>query len=212
MNNIQNRTLSAYVMDATSSLSLNPQFSYVGTNWNSFVPGLVGGPGDVAYPMWETYAKGDSVTFTISKASAIFVYSTVNSGHGQFSVTFTPPPELGLPVTTVYDGYAHWLRLDQMLFWAASMDRDKDYTVKITNLATGGTPWFDFSHVDILDAMSIGPASTSLSGRPSFVECLLTFPRSAADALKVNGGTQIGAIVGGTVGLSLDDISTISIK
>ena len=106
------------------------------------------------------------MSFTVSQASAIFVYSDVNDIHGPFSVTFTPPPELGEPVTTVYDGSAHWLSLDRVLFWAAGMDRDKSYTVKITNIGTAGTPWFDFSHVDILDATSIGPAtvsSTSLS-------------------------------------------------
>jgi hypothetical protein len=143
------------------------------------------------------------MTFTISQASAIFVYSDVNDEHGQFSVTFTPPPELGQPpVTTVYDGKAHWLSLDRVLFWAASMDRDKSYTVKITNIGTAGTSGFDFSHVDILDATSIGPAissSTVLSRRPSVVKCLLTFFRPTTDAPKVKDGTPIGAIVGGTV-------------
>ena len=80
------------------------------------------------------------MTFTISQASAIFVYSDVNDNHGQFSVTFTPPPELGQPVTTVYDGNAHWLSLDRVLFWAAGMDRDKNYTVNITNIGTASTP------------------------------------------------------------------------
>jgi hypothetical protein len=105
------------------------------------------------------------MTFTISQASAIFVYSEVNDDHGEFIVTFTPPPELGQPVTAIYDGNAHWLSLDRVLFWAAGMDRDKSYTVKITNIATAGTPYFDFSHVDILDATSVGPviSSTSLS-------------------------------------------------
>ena len=162
-NNIQSRTLSAYVMDATGTLSINPQFSYAGTNWTSRVPGLVG-RGDFAYPIRNTQTNGDSMTFTISKASAMFVYSVVTFNEGQFSVIFTPPPELGQPVTTVYDANSHWVAFDRLFFWAASMDRDKDYTVKITNLGTDANPWFTFSHVDILDAISIGPASTSLSG------------------------------------------------
>jgi len=150
-------------MDATGTLSINPQFSYGGTNWTSSVPGLIGSS-DVAYPVRETRTYGDSMTFTISEASAIFVYSTVTFGHGQFRVIFTPPPELGQPLTTVYDANSHWITLDRLLFWAASMDRDKDYTVKITNLAIAANPWFTFSHVDILDAISIGSASTLLSG------------------------------------------------
>ena len=119
------------------------------------------------------------MTFTVSQASAIFVYSDVNDDHGQFSVTFTPPPELGQPVTTIYDGNAQF-SLDRVLFWAAGMDRDKNYTVKITNMATAGRPYFDFSHVDILDATPVGPAissiglaissSTSLSRHPSVVK------------------------------------------
>jgi len=126
------------------------------------------------------------MTFTISQASAIFVYSDVNGDHGQFSVTFTPPPELGQPVTTIYDGNAHWFSLDRVLFWAAGMDRDKSYTVKITNMATAGTPYFDFSHVDILDATSVGPAISSSTS-------------TTKDASKVKGGTPIGTIVGGTI-------------
>jgi hypothetical protein len=142
------------------------------------------------------------MTFTISQASALFVYSDVNGDHGQYNVTFTPPPELGQPVTTVYDGNAHWFSIDRVLFWAASMDRDKSYTVKITNMATAGSPYFDFSHVDIVDASPVGPAissSTSLSRRPSIVKCLLTFFRTAADASKVKDSPPVGAIVGGTV-------------
>jgi hypothetical protein len=123
------------------------------------------------------------MTFTISQASAIFVYSDVNNVHGQFSVTFTSQG-LGQPVTTVYDGSNHWLSLDRVLFWAAGLDRDQSYTVNITNLGTGDTSWFDFSHVDILDATSTGPAISS----------------TATDASKVKGGRPIGAIVGGTIG------------
>ena len=160
------------------------------------------------------------MTFTVSQASALFVYSDVNGDHGQFSVTFTPPPELGQPVTTIYDGNAHWFSLDRVLFWAAGMDRDKNYTVKITNMATAGAPYFDFSHVDILDATPVGPAvssstissPTSLSRRPSVVKCLLTFSRTTTDASKVKGGTPIGTIVGGTVCISLDAISTTPIN
>lgn len=136
------------------------------------MPGLIQ-QSTVAYPRRDTYTAGDYMTFTISQASAIFVYSDVSDVKGQFSVTFTPPPELGQPVTTVYDGNAHWLSLDRVLFWAAGMDRDKSYTVKLTNIATVGTPWFDFSHVDVLDTTSVGPAissSTSLSRRPSVVK------------------------------------------
>ena len=88
------------------------------------------------------------MTFTISQASALFVYSDVNGDHGQYNVTFTPPPELGQPVTTVYDGNAHWFSVDRVLFWAASMDRDKSYTVKITNMATAGSPIL-ISHMSI---------------------------------------------------------------
>ena len=67
------------------------------------------------------------MTFTISPASVIFVYSEVNDDHGEFIVivTFTPPPELGQPVTTIDDGNAHWLSLDRVLFWAAGMDSGK---------------------------------------------------------------------------------------
>ena len=154
-------------MDSTGNSSVNPQFSYVGTDWRSNVQGSIG-QSTATYPRRDTGATGDYMTFNISQASAIFVYSDVSDVKGEFSVTFTPPPELGLPVTTIYDSYAHWLSLDRVLFWAASMDRDKSYTVQITNTATSASrSWLDFSHVDVLDATSVGPAtsisSTSLS-------------------------------------------------
>jgi len=201
MNSIQNRTLSAFVTDSTSNLSVNPQFSYVGT----WLYAAAIRRSTVTYPHQHTLTAGDSMTFTISQASAIFVYSEVNDDHGQFIVTFTPPPELGQPVTTIYDGNAHWLSLDRVLFWAAGMDRDKSYKVEITNIATAGTPYFDFSHVDILDATSVGPiiSSTSLSQHTSIVWYLLIFFRTATDASKVKYSTPIGAIVGGTVCLFL---------
>ena len=154
-------------------MSVNPQFSYVGATWNSNLPGVIDGS-NVAYPRQDTYTAGDYMTFTISQASAIFVYSDVGDIKGQFSVTFTPPPEVGQPVTTIYDANAHWLSFDRVLFWAAGMDRDKSYTVKITNIGTAETPWFEFSHLDVLDATSVGPAifsSTSLSQRSSVVKC-----------------------------------------
>ena len=172
-------------------ITVNPQFTYAGT----WLYAAAIRRSTVIYPRRHTLTAGDSMTFTISQASAIFVHSEVNDDHGEFIVTFTPPPELGQPVTTIYDGNAHWLSLDRVLFWAAGMDRDKSYTVKITNIATSGTPYFDFSHVDILDATSVGPvisstslspvssstslrpviSSISLSRSPSVVRCLLTF-------------------------------------
>ena len=163
-------------MDSTGNLSVNPRFSYVGATWRSNLPGLYIANTDITYPRQDTYTAGDYMTFTISQASAIFVYSDVGDIKGQFSVTvtFTPPPEVGQPVTTIYDAKAHWFSLDRVLFWAAGMDRDKSYTVKITNIGTGETPWFSFSHLDVLDATSVGPAissSTSLSQSPSVVNC-----------------------------------------
>jgi len=188
-NNIQNRTLSAFVMDSNVNLSVNPMFSYVGATWESSLPGVIN-DSNVAYPRRDTYTVGDYMTFTISQASAIFVYSDVSDAKGQFNVTFTPPPEVGQPVTTTYNAYAHWLSLDRVLFWAAGMDRDKNYTVKITNIANTGslppTPWIDFHHLDVLDATSVGPAISSSTS-------------TATDASNLNV-TPIGAIVGGTIG------------
>ena len=199
-NNIQNRTLSAFITDSTGKLTVNPQFSYTGA-WVSNPSGAIRRT-NVTYPRRDTRTADASMTFTISQASAIFVYSDVNGDHGKFMVTFTPPPELGQRVITTYDGNAHWFSIDRVLFWAVGMDRDKSYTVEIANMATAASPYFDFSHVDILDATPIGPAissPTSLSRRPTVVKCLLTFFRTATDVSKVKDGPPIGAIVGGTI-------------
>lgn len=134
--------------------TLNPQFIYTGS-WATDVPGTIGATGDVIYPRQHTSQTGAYVTFQLSQTSAFFVYGLVNVDLGPFSVTLTPPPELQEPVFTgVYNSNSRYIDLDRVMFWKSGLDRDKTYSVKITNLGEGDAPWWVFSHIDILDGGS----------------------------------------------------------
>ncbi|KDR83229.1 hypothetical protein GALMADRAFT_152167 [Galerina marginata CBS 339.88] len=153
----RNRTLTPFTRTSDGLTTLNPQFTFTGT-WYSNGGGAIGATGNVVYPRQDTPQTGAYMTFELTNTSAFFVYGLVNFDLGAFSVELTPPYGLGSPVTTFYNSNAHWISLDRVMYWASGMDRDKGYSVKITNLGQGGdlpSQW-DFSHIDIIDA---GPTS-----------------------------------------------------
>jgi len=149
---LRNRTLAPFTQTSDGLSTLNPQFNYTGA-WYTNVPGTIGDTG-IVYPRQHTSQTGASVTFNIDQTSAFFIYGLINFDLGPFSVTLTPLVDLGSPVTTFYNSTAHWVSLDRVMYWASGLDRDKKYSVKITNLGQGAMPWWDFSHIDIIDAGS----------------------------------------------------------
>ena len=148
--NLRNRTLVPFTQTSDGLSTLNPQFSYTGA-WYTNVPGTIGVTG-VVYPRQHTSQTGAYVTFNLDQTSAFFIYGLINFDLGPFSVTLTPPLDLGPPVITSYNSNAHWVSLDRVMYWASGLDRDKEYSVKITNLGQDAMPWWDFSHIDIIDA------------------------------------------------------------
>lgn len=147
---LRNRTLTPFTQTSDGLSTLNPQFNYTGS-WYTNVPGTIGVTG-VVYPRQHTSQTGAYVTFNLDQTSAFFIYGLINFDLGPFSVTLTPPLDLGPPVMTFYNSTAHWVSLDRVMYWASGLDRDKEYSVKITNLGQGAMPWWDFSHIDIIDA------------------------------------------------------------
>jgi hypothetical protein len=131
--------------------TLNPQFTYFGT-WYSDILGGVGAAVNFAYPRQSTKQISAYMTFKLDNTSAFFIYGLLDHTLGPFSATLTPPYELGPSVTTFYNSSAHWVGLDRVMYWASGMDRDKEYSVTITNLGQGDMPRWDFSHIDIIDA------------------------------------------------------------
>ena len=150
--NLRNRTLAPFTQTSDGLSTLNPQFSYTGS-WYTNVPGTIGVTG-VVYPRQHTSQTGAYVTFNLDQTSAFFIYGLINFDLGPFSVTLTPPLDLGPPIITSYNSNAHWVSLDRVMYWASGLDRDKEYSVKITNLGQDAMPWWDFSHIDIIDAGS----------------------------------------------------------
>ena len=148
--NLRNRTLVPFTQASDGLSTLNPQFTYTGS-WYTAVPGILGDTGAVAYPRQHTSQTGAYVTFNLDQTSAFFIYGLINFDLGPFSVTLTPPLDLGSPVMTFYNSNPHWISLDRVMYWASGLDRDKEYSVKITNLGEGTMPWWDFSHIDIID-------------------------------------------------------------
>ena len=143
----------AFTQSNDGLTTLNPQFTFTGI-WYTNGPGAIGATETAAYPRQDTNTINAYMTFKLDNTSAFFIYGLVNNNLGPFSATLTPPYELGPSVTTFYNSNAHWIGLDRVMYWASGMDRDKEYSVTITNLGQGNMPWWDFSHIDIIDAGS----------------------------------------------------------
>jgi hypothetical protein len=148
-----NRTVIPFTQSNDGLTTLNPQFTYTGS-WDTNWPGPIGATGTVFYPRQHTAQNNAYMTFKLDNTSAFFIYGLVTYDLGLFSATLTPPNELGPSVTTFYNSNAHWIGLDRVMYWASGMDRDKEYSVRITNLGQGNMPWWDFSRIDIIDAGS----------------------------------------------------------
>ncbi|KAF8890553.1 hypothetical protein CPB84DRAFT_1398182 [Gymnopilus junonius] len=141
-----NRTIIPFTADAT----LNPLFSYTAT-WFTDLPGTIGAVGNTFYPRQHTDQAGASVSFTLNETSAFFIYCLVNVDLGPFTVTVQPPSDLGPAVTTTFNSSSRWISLDQVMFWQSGLDRNRQYSVTITNEGQGDAPWWDFSHIDVID-------------------------------------------------------------
>lgn len=141
--NISNRTLFPFTVTGYNVVTYNSQFSYNG-GWS---PDIVG----FSYPRVHTAQTNAYVTFDLRQTSAFFVYGLVNLDLSTFSVTMVTPSILDSYYTSFYNSSSRWISLDQVMFWKSGMDRDTNYTIMIKNLGGGGTPWWDFSRIDLID-------------------------------------------------------------
>lgn len=95
-----------------------------------------------------TNIAGESASFTLSQASAFFLYGAVNHDHGMKVATLTPLSDPSKAKTTLLNDLSSALDFKQILYWESDLDRDQNYTVRITQV--GGTA-FSFSSLDITD-------------------------------------------------------------
>ena len=135
---LQNRTMVSLTQSSDGVITLNPQFTYNGT-WDSAgtgASGAIGATGSVAYPRRATSQTNAYMTFKLDNTSAFFIYASVINNDQCYADT-SVRVRTGLSATTFYNANAHWISLDRVMYWASGMDRDKEYSVKITNFGSG---------------------------------------------------------------------------
>lgn len=157
---MQNRTMKPFTQGTDGSFGiLNGNFKYSGS-WISDAPGNIGALGNTVYPRQSTPQTGASVNFILQNSSAFFMYGLVDVNLGIYSVEVSVPigledgslsGENGNSITSIYNATSHWISLDHLIYWASGLDRSATYSVTMTNLGQGDTPWCAFSHVDIID-------------------------------------------------------------
>jgi hypothetical protein len=95
-----------------------------------------------------THEKDQTVSFTLNRTTAFFLYGSVNIDHAPKRATLTPLTTGGSPKVTVIDDFSSALDWKQILYWESGLDWNEIYTVEITNL--DDSKYFSFSSLDIL--------------------------------------------------------------
>ncbi|KAH9480846.1 hypothetical protein JR316_0007448 [Psilocybe cubensis] len=136
---IQNQTMRPFTQNSDGSLAvLNNTFTYTG-QWIAGAPGSIGAAGNAVYARESTSQLGAFVTFNVERASAFFIYGIVNTDLSTYKIDLTNSG--GNTVSNIYNASGRWIDLDVVMYWAAGLDRNDTYSVKMTNLGGGDAPW-----------------------------------------------------------------------
>ncbi|KAL0575308.1 hypothetical protein V5O48_006659 [Marasmius crinis-equi] len=167
-NNIQNRTV--YATNEQPTAQPNPFF-----NWgNSPGPGSwqmepirkVLRPDGSSYEIprqMVTSTTGDTLTFTVNRTSAFFLWGAVNWDHQPGKrATITSTGGQAQSRDTSLDDESNYLDFEQIIYWESGLDPDQNYTVQILNGGTG-TPNFSFNRLELIDGGAT-PESAGISG------------------------------------------------
>jgi hypothetical protein len=93
-------------------------------------------------PRIGTNTSGASISFPLSSAGAFYIAGSVNSNHGSFEVTITPP--LSAEVQE-YNGSSSWIGLNTTLYLATGLNGSQTYKVVMKNDSPG--QWIDLSSI-----------------------------------------------------------------
>jgi len=146
--------------------------------------------GNIADPVLRTSLGGASVSFDIASSVGFAVYGGNSPGDGVYLVDVDPPVSHSPNTSGVYQFNATtpWDVYEELSYFATGLDRNKTYTVTVTN--NGSLLTLD--HVVLFDA--IPPASSSsamASASPS------SFTGSSRPS---QNGVSVGVIAGIIVG------------
>ncbi|KAF9261309.1 hypothetical protein L218DRAFT_870340, partial [Marasmius fiardii PR-910] len=94
-----------------------------------------------------TTTEGSTLSFTITNASAFFLWGTVNADHtGQKEGKLIS--QTGETRTTVLSDVSSILDFRQIMYWESGLDYSQNYTVEVRNVGNGS---FGFHQLDIVD-------------------------------------------------------------
>ncbi|KAJ8090313.1 hypothetical protein PM082_018909 [Marasmius tenuissimus] len=109
----------------------------------------------------HTFEVDASVTFSVNRASAFFLWGVANYDHFPKRASITGH-DGQLKETRLDDG-SEYLDFDQIIYWQSGLDPDKNYTVQIVNGGNEGdavAPAFSFNRLELIDG---GPSLSPLS-------------------------------------------------
>lgn len=129
----------------TSYVPLNINgFSLLGV-WDSDI--TYGSATNAIWPRIGTGTKGSGIRFNVTNASGFYSVGSVNFNHGNYTVTISPPANVGSPTTYIYNSVSRWIGLDVVNFLATGLDRSLQYEVLMTDINAD----FDISKVVLIN-------------------------------------------------------------
>ncbi|KAF9262747.1 hypothetical protein L218DRAFT_380604 [Marasmius fiardii PR-910] len=137
-----------------------------------------------------TNLEGDKVTFTISQASAFFLYGSMNYDHGikQAAIYSSKEGEANARRSIVDDG-SNYLDFEQIIYWQSGLDPGENYTVQMINAKPLGA--FGINKLDII----FGGYKPESAGNPAFSRTGLAAGTVAG--IVIGCVTALGLVLGG---------------
>ncbi|KAL0063620.1 hypothetical protein AAF712_009479 [Marasmius tenuissimus] len=160
-----------------------------------------------------TYEFDNTLTFTVSQASAFFLWGTVNYDHSnkRASITWSEGQK-----DTLLNDLSNYLDFQQIIYWEGGLDWDKTYTVQIFNELdahsrfnsfnlTADVPWpgFSFHTLELIDGGPTPSLSTSADGPTSSPSTIAGEPTSAGQYTRTFTAGAIAGTVVGSVAIAL---------
>ncbi|KAJ8089605.1 hypothetical protein PM082_014861 [Marasmius tenuissimus] len=211
-NTLQNRTM--FATDEKPSLRPNPFFQFGGSKTSKSwimepAPQTVyhvnGSTSQIARQMM-TCEFDNTLSFNFSQASAFILWGAVNYDHSSKRAMITWD---GGQKDTRLNDISDYLDFQQIIYWEGGLDRDKNYTVQISNEVdthrridlTADTRWpaFGFSRLELIDGGPAPNRSTN-AGEPSPTGQYTSSPRpETLTAGTLTAGVLAGIVVGSVV-------------
>ncbi|KAK1221982.1 hypothetical protein PQX77_015199, partial [Marasmius sp. AFHP31] len=117
----------------------------------------------------RTDGPNDRLTFTVNSTSAFILWGSLWQDHYPKRVTISPDPrpnDSGAPKSTDMYDVSQYFDYQQVLYWESGLDRNKEYTVEVSNIVSRSDPMlFAFNELQFLDG-GPSPAVVPVSSVP----------------------------------------------